>query len=240
MKGNIIVTGDSRGLGMAAAEAILRETEYSVVGISRKKEGPEALMLFEQRYHHIQHDLVDVVGLKGLYASSISRHGAIAGLVNNSAEAYDDIITNMDLTKLEEMFRINVFAGMALSKIVIRDMLLNKTSGALVHVTSVCAHTGYKGLSMYAATKGAMEAFSRSLAREWGSRGIRSNCVAPGFMETEMSESLSNEQRQKIYARNSLKAPTSVASTAATIAFLLSEDSASITGQVIHVDNGTI
>ncbi|MGB4433996.1 MAG: SDR family oxidoreductase [Defluviitoga tunisiensis] len=93
---------------------------------------------------------------------------------------------------------------------------------------------------MYAATKAAVEAFSKTVAREFGSKKIRSNCVAPGFMETEMSNSLTLEQKDRIYLRTSLKEETQIESVSNTVKFLLSDESYSITGQVIHVDSGTI
>ena len=93
---------------------------------------------------------------------------------------------------------------------------------------------------MYASSKGALEAFSKDTAREWGPMGIRSNVVVPGFMATAMSSTLTDDQRNKIYARTSLKAATSIRSVAETVAFLLSEKAESINGQNIHVDNGTI
>lgn len=126
------------------------------------------------------------------------------------------------------------------TKYAIRNMLLHHTKGSIVHISSISVHTGYKGLAMYASSKGALEAFSKNTAREWGSLGIRSNVVVPGFMPTAMSATLTYEQREKIYARTSLKDATSVHSVAETVAFLLSEKAASITGQNIHVDNGTI
>jgi 3-oxoacyl-[acyl-carrier protein] reductase len=93
---------------------------------------------------------------------------------------------------------------------------------------------------MYASSKGALEAFSKNTAREWGELGIRSNVVVPGFMETAISATLTEEQKDRIYKRTSLKSPTSILSVAETVAFLLSEQSISITGQNIHVDSGTI
>jgi 3-oxoacyl-[acyl-carrier protein] reductase len=93
---------------------------------------------------------------------------------------------------------------------------------------------------MYASSKGALEAFSKDTAREWGPLGIRSNVVVPGFMDTAMSSSLTDEQRTKIYARTSLKSATSIRSVAETVAFLLSDKALSITAQSINVDNGTI
>lgn len=127
-----------------------------------------------------------------------------------------------------------------LTKFILRQMLLHNIKGSVVHISSISVHTGYKGLSMYASTKGALEAFSKNTAREWGEKGIRSNCLVAGFMETEMSSTLSDNQKNRIYQRTSMKQPVDVDSVAETIRFLLSDESKSITGQNIHVDNGTI
>ena len=109
-----------------------------------------------------------------------------------------------------------------------------------MHISSLSAHTGYKGLAMHASTKGAMEAFSLDTAREWVIHGIRSNVVAPGFMETNISAKLTDEQKQKIYQRTALKKATDVQSVAEMVYFLLSDKASSITGTVVRVDNGTI
>lgn len=237
----IIVTGDSGGLGSVIVEEILKKNLYGVIGISRKKnEKIEKLLHLYPNYKHINFDLMNVDEIKGLYINEIKNIGEVYGLVNNSAVAYDDIVTNADIKKLDSMFKVNVYAPIILTKYAIRDMLLNNNKGSIVHVSSVSAHTGYKGLSMYASTKGALEVFSKNIAREWGIKGIRSNCVAPGFMETDISSSLTDEQKQKIYRRTSLKKATDIESVAKTIEFLLSEDSKSITGSVINIDNGTI
>jgi 3-oxoacyl-[acyl-carrier protein] reductase len=119
-------------------------------------------------------------------------------------------------------------------------MILNKIKGSIVHISSISVHTGYKGLSMYASTKGALEAFSKNTAREWGSKGIRSNCVVSGFMDTNMSSSINNELKEKIKNRTSLRELTDVKSVSNTVEFLLSFKSNSITGQLINVDSGTI
>lgn len=237
----IIVTGDSGGLGSVIVEEILKKDLYGVIGISRKRnEKIENLLSKYTNYKHINFDLMNVDKIKGLYVNEIKKIGEVYGLVNNSAVAYDDIVTNADIKKLDNMFKINVYAPIILTKYVIRDMILNNNKGSIVHVSSVSAHTGYKGLSMYASTKGALEVFSKNIAREWGIKGIRSNCVAPGFMETDISSGLTDEQRQKIYKRTSLKKATDIESVAKAIVFLLSEDSKSMTGSVINIDNGTI
>lgn len=237
----IIVTGDSGGLGSAIVKNILVDGKYGVIGISRKlNENITKMMNKNKNYLHINFDLENVSEIKNLYKDKIKTVGQITGLVNNSAMAYDDIITNANVDRVEKMFKINVYSPMILTKYIIRDMLLHNNKGSIVNISSVSAHTGYKGLSMYAATKGAIEAFSKNVAREWGSKGIRSNCVAPGFMETSISSSLTEEQKHKIYQRTSLKKATDIDSVASMVVFLLKDESASITGSVINVDNGTI
>ncbi|QYR20250.1 SDR family oxidoreductase [Paenibacillus sp. sptzw28] len=238
----IIVTGDSKGLGKEISFQILTETDYGVIGLSRSGEESvqDLIAAYPARFKHISYDLANADDVKQLYVDQIRKIGPIQGLVNNSALAYDDIVSNLNVDRLQLMYQVNVFSAMNLTKYAIRDMLLNKTQGSIVHISSVSAHTGYKGLSMYASTKGAMEAFSKNVAREWGGVGIRSNCVVPGFMETSMSASLSIEQKERIYQRTSLKRETDVASAASTVLFLLTDKARSITGSVIHVDNGTI
>jgi 3-oxoacyl-[acyl-carrier protein] reductase len=154
--------------------------------------------------------------------------------------AYDDIITNLDYESLDKMYMVNVFSPMMLTKYALRDMLLNKVKGSIVHISSISAHTGYKGLAMYASTKGAMEAFSKNTSREWGQLEIRSNVVCPGFMDTEMSSTLSDDQKNRIFNRNSMKKPVEVDVVASSVLFLLGDGSKGITGQILHVDNGTI
>ncbi|KXG75455.1 SDR family NAD(P)-dependent oxidoreductase [Thermotalea metallivorans] len=238
----VIVTGDSGGLGHKIVTNLLNHEEYSVIGVSRQETATimDLRQEYKERYQHIAFDLSRPERIKDLFSNRIKDIGPIYGLVNNAAYAYDDIVTNARIESLERMYNINVFSPILLTKYVIRNMLLYGTKGAIVHISSVSAHTGYKGLSMYASTKGALEAFSIGVAREWGGYGIRSNCVAPGFMETPMSESLTPEQKRRIYKRTSLKEETSADSVAKTVAFLLSENASSITGTVIRVDNGTI
>ena len=186
-------------------------------------------------------DLSDSDGArKSVFKEFITNDIVLHGYVNNAAVAYDDIVTNLNIDRLKAMYNVNVFTPMMITKYAIRNMLLHKTKGSIIHISSISVHTGYKGLAMYASSKGALEAFSKDTAREWGVMGIRSNCVVPGFMATAMSSTLTEEQRSKIYARTSLKAATSINSVAETVAFLLSDKACSITGQNINVDNGTI
>ncbi len=239
---NVLVTGISRGLGLEIAKTLLGEGSV-VYGVGRtvSERLQELQDQFGERLRYRQADLGDPTTIKRLVFDDFVPYGVqLHGFVNNAATAYDDIITNLDNSKLETMFRMNVFSPMMMTKFALRNMLLHKTGGSIVHVSSISAHTGYKGLAMYAASKGAIEAFSRNTAREWGPRGIRSNCVVAGFMETEMSSVLTEEQKRRIYARTSLKKEVSKGSVAETVAFLLSDLARSITGQDIFVDSGTI
>ena len=238
----IIVTGDTGGVGNAVVSKILETGEYGVIGLSRRvNDKVKSLQTqYPESYRHFDFDLSRPELVAEVYHNKIRQVGDIYGLVNNAANAYDDIVTNLQVEPLEKMFRVNVYSPMMLTKYVIRDMLVTRTKGSIVHISSISAHTGYKGLAMYASSKGALEAFSKGTAREWGTRGIRSNVVAPGFMETTISASLTDEQRQKIYKRTSLKKATDIDSVASSVAFLLSDAAKSITGTIVHVDNGTI
>lgn len=223
---NILLTGDSKGLGENIKRKLL-DSGYNLIGLSRSSSD-------------IQYDLSNVDGIKDLYLEIIKERGPIHGYVNNAAFAYDDIITNLNSDRLMEMYKVNVFSPMMLTKYVIRDMMLNKTHGSIVHISSISVHTGYKGLSMYASTKGSLEAFSKNTSREWGRMGIRSNIVCPGFMDTNMSSGLNDDQRNKIFKRNSRQKELTTEEVSSTVKFLISDESTGITGQIIHVDNGTI
>lgn len=239
---NILLTGASKGLGLKTTETLLKKG-WTVYAISRSKTEylNELLHLHPDKLNWLQFDLANRENIRlSVFKDWIGFDTPIHGFVNNAALAYDDIITNLNLVSLEKMYHINVFTPMMLTKFVLRQMLLHNIKGSIVHISSISVHTGYKGLSMYASTKGALEAFSKNTAREWGEKGIRSNCLVAGFMETEMSSTLSDNQKNRIYQRTSMKQPVDVNSVAETIWFLLSEEAKSITGQNIHVDNGTI
>lgn len=238
----ILLTGGSRGLGLELVRRLLRQS-FAVVSLQRTitPELQELLVAYPQQLNLYTVDLANVDTLENSFREVwFAEDQPVDGLINNAAMAYDDIVSNLDLAKWQAMQQVNLVAPMLLTKLVIRRMLLHRSSGSLVHISSVAAHTGFKGLAMYGASKGGLEAFSRGVAREWGARQIRSNCVVPGFMETEMSSSLSLEQRQRIYQRTALQQPTDLSSVAETVLFLLSESSRSITGQRIFVDAGTL
>ena len=239
---SILINGASKGLGLKIVEVLLKK-HYIIYAINRtiseslkkiKNEYPDRIFI-------LQYDLQNIEDIKQkVFKEFIGFKTKLHGFINNAAFAYDDLITNLNIDTLKSMYEVNVFSPMVLTKYVIRQMLLHKIEGSIVHVSSISVHTGYKGLAMYASTKGALEAFSKNTAREWGEKGIRSNCLVAGFMETEMSSSLNEDQKNRIYNRTSLKKATSINSVANTIEFLISEKSKSIDGQNIFVDSGTI
>lgn len=242
MKKNIIVTGASKGVGLVITKTLL-EQGYGVFAINRSisAELEELKKQHEESLNILQYDLSNVEDIrKVVFKSFIGLTTPIHGFVNNAAMAYDDIVTNLNIEPLEQMYRVNVFSPMLFTKYVLRQMLFNRIKGSIIHISSISVHTGYKGLAMYASSKGALEAFSKNTAREWGERGIRSNALVAGFMETNMSGTLSDDQKGRIYQRTSMKQATSIQSVADMVEFLLSEKANSITGQNIHVDSGTI
>lgn len=239
---NYLVTGCSRGVGLEICEILLAQG-HCVYGVARgysdefiALEKTYSGRLFFKSVDLSDSDCIRISIFKEFISGKIQLHG----FVNNAAMAYDDIVTNLSLPKLQTMYAVNVFTPMMITKYVLRNMLLHHTCGCIVHISSISVHTGYKGLAMYASSKGALEAFSKDTAREWGELGIRSNVVVPGFMETAMSSTLSQDQKDRIYKRTSLKKATSIRSIAETVVFLLSDKACSITGQNIHVDSGTI
>jgi 3-oxoacyl-[acyl-carrier protein] reductase len=239
---NILVSGVSKGLGLSIAEVLLKKG-WTVYGFSRSMtvELKNLIDQHPQTFHWLSYDLSDSQRVRPvIFKDWIGLQIPIHGFVNNAALAYDDLISNLNIESLEQIYRVNVLTPMNITKYVIRQMLLHSIQGSIIHISSISVHTGYKGLAMYASTKGALEAFSKNTAREWGEKGIRSNCVVAGFMETQMGSTLNEDQKNRIYQRTALKLPTSKDSVAETIAFLLSDKASSITGQNIFVDSGTI
>ena len=238
---NILVSGVSRGVGIAICKKLLAEG-HSVYGISRSHsdEVKELQAQFPNQFFFYSFDLSDTDNVRKEIFKNFLNQISLDALVNNAAMAYDDIITNLNYEELLKMYQVNVFSPMMMTKYAIRNMILNHKQGSIIHISSISAHTGYKGLSMYAASKGALQSFSKNISREWGERGIRSNIVVPGYMETAMNAKLTAEHKNRIFKRTALKKETDMKSVAETVLFLSDERSKSITGQEIFVDSGTL
>ena len=160
---NILVTGCSRGVGLEICSVLLREG-HTVYGVARSY--TDEFKALEQQYSgklfFKSIDLSDSEGArKSVFKEFITNDIVLHGYVNNAAVAYDDIVTNLNLDRLKAMYEVNVFTPMMITKYAIRNMLLHKTKGSIIHISSISVHTGYKGLAMYASSKGALEAFSK-------------------------------------------------------------------------------
>lgn len=167
---NVLVTGCSRGVGLEICRVLL-EQGNTVYGVARSYTDEFKILEFEYtgKLFFKSVDLSDSAGVrKSIFKDFAGNSVALDAYVNNAAMAYDDIVTNLNLDRLHAMYAINVFTPMMMTKYVIRNMILHHTRGAIVHISSISVHTGYKGLAMYASSKGALEAFSKDTAREWG------------------------------------------------------------------------
>lgn len=236
---NIIVSGGSRGLGFATVEGLLADG-HTVATFSRKP-SDELNRLEEsvgkERLRISQIDAADGDALRGFVQACQAEWNCIDALVNNAGLAYDNVLAMMPDEEIERMLDVNLKASLLLAKECSRFMLA-QSSGNIINIASIIAERGFRGLSAYAATKAGMIGFTRSLARELGARNIRVNAIAPGYLETGMSESLEDKQRKQIERRTPLGRLGTVDDVVPVIRFLLSDASGFVTGQVLTVDGG--
>lgn len=183
-------------------------------------------------------DLADSSSIHGFIDGIVRRDGDLYGLVNNAAIGREGVLATMHDSQIQELLSVNLLGTILLTKYASRSMLIRR-EGRIVNIASIIGHTGFNGLSVYAATKSALLGFSRSLARELGKAGITVNSVSPGFMETEMTSSISDDQIQSILRRSPLGRLPTVEEVAKSIAYLLSDDAGSVTGTDIVVDAGS-
>ena len=164
--------------------------------------------------------------------------GPIYGLVNNAALGTDGVLATMHNSQIEQLVRLNTLSPIVLTKYVVRSMMA-EGGGRIVNIASIVGFTGYSGLSVYGATKASMIGFTRSLAREVGRLGITVNAVAPGFIDTEMTQGLDGEQREQVARRSALRRLAEVDDVAEAVEFLLGDKAQNITGTVLTVDAGS-
>jgi 3-oxoacyl-[acyl-carrier protein] reductase len=234
----VVVTGVSRGLGLAIATRIAADG-FKVVGMSRNKsEAYQDLMARLPGQVEFQPlDLSDVDSIADVARETTQKSGPIYGLVNNAGVGLDGVLATMRQTDIDHVFRTNLIGPITLTKHIMRSMLANG-EGRIVNVSSIVASTGFHGLSVYAATKAGLEGFTRSLSREAAKRNITVNCVAPGYMETEMMAGLPSEKLESVRRRAPLGLPHPE-HVAGAIAYLLRPEACTITGTVLTVDGGS-
>jgi 3-oxoacyl-[acyl-carrier protein] reductase len=188
-------------------------------------------------FHFIPFDLAEIENISNLVKTLRKDFGAIYGLVNNAGISFDGVLALMPTSQIEQLVRVNTVSPMVLTKYVVRSMMADG-GGRIVNLSSITAFTGYSGLSVYGATKASILGFSRSLAREVGRMGVNVNSVAPGFVDTDMTHGLKEEQRQKIERRSALRRLADIDDVANAVEFLLSDKAKNITGTVLTVDAG--
>ena len=236
----IVISGGSRGLGQAFVKRLL-EQGHSVATFSRSTTPfVEQLIADEQtaeRFYYESFDAANGEAIRKFVRSVHQKFGRIDALVNNAAIARDGVLALANEEQIEQMLDVNLKGTLLLTKECSRLMLL-AGQGNIINVSSIIGERGFSGLSTYAATKAGMLGMTRALARELGPRNIRCNAIAPGYLETEMSHGLDDNQRAQIIRRTPLGRLGTVDDIVPWVEFLLSPNSAFVTGQVITVDGG--
>lgn len=237
---SVIVTGGSRGLGLAMVRA-LSAAGYKVIAIARHESEELGTVMRESGrgpVHFRAFDLCDVPGISAFVRGLRREFGSLYGLINNAGLGTGGVLATMPDAQIERLVRLNTLAPVILTKYVVRSMMADG-GGRIVNVSSIVSFTGFSGLSVYGATKSSLIGFTRSLAREVGKVDITVNAVAPGFVDTEMTEDLDSEQRAKIMRRSALGRLVAVEDVANAVEFLLSDKAKNITGTVLTVDAGS-
>ena len=233
-----LVTGASRGIGKAIATQ-LAEQGAIVIGTATSDAGAAAITEYLQASggKGMTLNVTEPGASEALVKAITDEFGAVEILVNNAGITRDNLLMRMKDDEWQAIMDTNLTSIFSLSKAVLRGMM-KKRCGRIVNVGSVVGSSGNAGQANYAAAKAGVIGFSKSLAREVASRGITVNVVAPGFIDTDMTKALSDEQREAIFKdipANRLGQPEEVA---ATVAFLVSDGAAYISGETIHVNGG--
>ena len=239
---NVIVTGASRGLGLAITES-LAASGYRVLAIARSSSGElQALSTAAAQsglgaVQFYPFDLLEIAAMPQFVRRLRKEAGPFYGLVNNAGLGTAGVLAMMRDEQIETLIRLNTLSPIVLTRHVVRSMM-SERAGRIVNMSSIVATTGYQSLSVYSATKASLNGFTRALAREVGQLGITVNAVAPGFVATEMTREMDAKQREQIIRRSALRRLPEPADVAATVRFLLSDEARNITGTTLTVDAG--
>lgn len=234
-----VISGGSRGLGLALVEALVARGDRVATFSRGGSAALDALVAARpEQLLAARVDAGDPAAVRGFVTAVVDRFGRIDHCVANAAVAHEGVLATTADADIEALVAVNLTGSIVLVRECVRQLLVQGSGGSVVLVSSVVAARGSPGLAVYAATKGGLEAFGRSLARELGPRGIRVNAVAPGFLETELSATLGEADRARIARRTALGRLGTPADVVGAVTFLTSPASAFITGQVLAVDGG--
>lgn len=235
----IIVTGGSRGIGAEIVKSLADEGAHVFFSYSSNKESAEKLLSsLPGTGHYIGAlDISNEESVESFFSLALEKLGGLEGLVNNAGITRDQLILRMKTEDFDAVIQSNLRGTFLCTKASLKPMLKAR-AGSIVHITSVIGQTGNPGQVNYAASKAGIEAMSKSVALELASRGIRSNCIAPGFIETEMTQKLTDDQRKGIFDRVPLGKIGTGRDVAMAAVFLLSDESNYITGTSLNVNGG--
>lgn len=235
---NILITGATRGLGLAIVKRLLSE-DYHVIALGRSltPELEHIIGEYPLRVTYREFDLSNIDHIPEFVSGITKEFGALYGLVNNAGIGLDGFLATQHTSEISRVLLVNLEASILLTKYACRSML-PRSEGRIINISSIIASTGFSGLAVYAASKAGLEGFTRSLSRELGRAKITVNCVAPGYMETDMTAGLEGKKLKSIKRRAPLGLPKTH-DVAGAIAFLLSDESARTTGSVITIDGGS-
>lgn len=235
-----LVTGASRGIGKAIADRLANDG-YRVIGTATSEKGAATIRAELQKINSnndaVVLNIADAEQTDTALKDVLERFGVPYVVVNNAGVTRDNLFLRMSEDEWSEVINTNLSGVYRVCKTMVKPMLKIR-NGAIINISSIIGTVGNAGQANYAAAKAGLEAFSRSLAQEIASRNIRVNCVAPGFIQTEMTEVLPETQKEAILATIPSKRFGQPEEIAAAVAFLASQDARYITGQTIHVNGG--
>ncbi len=238
----MIVTGGSRGLGLAIAVQ-LAGAGYRVIAIARKSTddlqaaASRAVAANTGEIVFQALDLAELAAIPPFVRALRARIGPFYGIVNNAGLGTAAVLANMRDDAIERLVRLNTLSPILLTKHAAKSMMLER-SGRIITISSIVASTGFPGLSVYSATKASLLGFTRSLARELGPLGITVNAIAPGFLDTDMTQELTALHREKIARRSALHRMAEPIDVARSVEYLMGDAGRNITGTVLTIDAG--
>jgi 3-oxoacyl-[acyl-carrier protein] reductase len=234
----VLVGGGSRGLGAGIVGHFLEQGDRVATFSRRATEAVEEWQSrYPDRFLFRELSLTDAPACRDFLATVEEQLGQVNVLVNNAGLANTSLLALESDDAIDRLIDLNLKGTFTLTRLVCRSMLSGDW-GRIINISSIVGLSGYRGLSVYSATKAGLDGFTRSLARELGSRGITVNSVAPGYLTTEMTEELDSAQTKQIIRRTPLGRLGSPADVAKVVRFIASDDADFITGQVIVVDGG--
>ncbi|MBC7704101.1 MAG: 3-oxoacyl-ACP reductase FabG [Rhodoferax sp.] len=234
-----LVTGASRGIGRSIARELASQG-FAVIGTATTREGAAAIGTELAAFPGCTGEVLDVtdgLSVQALVDRIVARHGGLQVLVNNAGITRDMLAMRLKDDDWDAVLDTNLKAVFRMSRAVMRPMMKQRY-GRIINITSVVGASGNAGQSNYAAAKAGVAGMTRALARELGSRGITVNCIAPGFIETDMTAKLSVDQQKALLSQIPLGRLGQPSEIAHAVAFLASRQAAYITGQELHVNGG--